>query len=128
MEKSFDGNPLKITFYADDYPLEKLYRFEYYYENALQKKVWLSSGGSLVIEPTEAMVVIDVNSGSVTKKKKHGDKIFLELNREAATEIVRQLRLRNLSGIILIDFINMDTKEQKKNCSLFCQENVKKTG
>lgn len=117
---------IKITLYTDDYPLEKLYRFDHYFETALQKMVWLSSGGSLVIEPTEAMVVIDVNSGSVTKKKKHNDKIFYEINKEAAAEIARQLRLRNLSGIILIDFINMETKEQRKDLLAFLSEECKK--
>ncbi len=116
----------RITFYTDTYPLEKLYRFDHFYETALQKIVWLSSGGSLVIEPTEAMVVIDVNSGSVTKKKKHADKIFFEMNREAATEIARQLRLRNLSGIIVIDFINMETRDQKQELLAFLTEECKK--
>lgn len=116
----------KITLYTDDYPLEKLYRFDHYFETALQKMVWLSSGGSLVIEPTEAMVVIDVNSGSVTKKKKHSDKIFYEMNREAAVEIARQLRLRNLSGIILIDFINMEIKDQRQKLLAFLAEECKK--
>ena len=103
---------LQITFYSDDYPLEKLYRLDHYYESALQKTVWLPSGGSLVIEPTEAMVVIDVNSGSVTKKKKQAEMVYYEMNREAAVEIAKQLRLRNLSGIIVVDFINMEKKEQ----------------
>ena len=116
----------RITLYTDVYPLEKLYRLDHFYETALQKTVWLPSGGSLVIEPTEAMVVIDVNSGSVTKKKKHADKIFYEMNREAAAEIARQLRLRNLSGIILIDFINMETKEQRQKLFAFLAEECKK--
>ena len=116
----------RITFYTDTYPLEKLYRFEHFYETALQKTVWLPSGGSLVIEPTEAMVVIDVNSGSVTKKKKHADKIFFEMNREAATEIARQLRLRNLSGIIVIDFINMESREQRQELLAFLEKECKK--
>lgn len=67
----------RITLYTDVYPLEKLYRLDHFYETALQKTVWLPSGGSLVIEPTEAMVVIDVNSGSVTKKKNTRTKSFM---------------------------------------------------
>lgn len=125
-QKSHLGHIKKITLYTDDYSLEKLYRFDHFFETALQKMVWLSSGGSLVIEPTEAMVVIDVNSGSVTRKKKHNDKIFYEINKEAATEIARQLRLRNLSGIILIDFINMETREQRKDLLAFLSEECKK--
>lgn len=124
-QKSSNGI-CRITLYTDAYPLEKLYRLDHFYETALQKTVWLPSGGSLVIEPTEAMVVIDVNSGSVTKKKKHADKIFYEMNREAAVEIARQLRLRNLSGIILIDFINMEKKEQRQELLAFLAEECKK--
>ena len=72
------------------------------------------------------MVVIDVNSGSITKKKKHADKIFFEMNREAATEIARQLRLRNLSGIIVIDFINMESREQRQELLAFLEKECKK--
>lgn len=105
----------KLRFYQDDYPLWKLYRMEFHYEKALGKTVWLSSGASLVIEPTEAMVVIDVNTGGVTKKKQKEEDLFYQINREAALEIGRQLRLRNLSGIIVIDFINMrQEKHQQK--------------
>lgn len=117
---------LQITFYSDDYPLEKLYRLDHYYESALQKTVWLPSGGSLVIEPTEAMVVIDVNSGSVTKKKKQAEMVYYEMNREAAVEIARQLRLRNLSGIIVVDFINMEKKEQRQELLAFLADQCKK--
>ena len=91
----------------------KLLRLETELERLLNKKVWLKSGGFLVIEPTEAMVVIDVNSGkSIGKKNK--DAHVLKLNLEAASEITRQLRLRNLSGIIMIDFINMNRDEDKQ--------------
>lgn len=76
-------------------------------QHALQEKVWLKSGGYLVIQPTEALTVIDVNSGKCVSKR--ADKAaYLKLNMEAAEEIARQLRLRNLSGIILVDFINMN--------------------
>ena len=104
----------KIKFHKDDYSLWKLYRFGYHYEDALKKHVWLNSGGSLVIDHTEAMTVIDVNSGSMVKNPKKKNDLFYRLNCEAATEIARQLRLRNLSGIILIDFINMDQKDDEE--------------
>lgn len=106
-----------IDYYDDEYPLWKLYRLETHYERALNKTVWLPSGGSLVIEPTEAMVVIDVNTSGVTKKKEKSEikeDLFLQINCEAACEIARQLRLRNLSGIIVIDFINMRYETHKK--------------
>ncbi|MDE5862917.1 MAG: ribonuclease E/G, partial [Lachnospiraceae bacterium] len=100
----------KAVFYEEEYPLAKLLSLETELSHILNKKVWLKSGGFLVIEPTEAMVVIDVNSGkSIGTKNK--DAHILKLNLEAAREITRQLRLRNLSGIIMIDFINMCTEE-----------------
>ncbi len=100
-----------IRFYKDEsLSLNKLFRFEKIINDALSDKVWLKSGGYLVIEPTEALTVIDVNSGkNISGKDK--DKEILKLNIEAATKIAHQLRLRNLSGIIMIDFVNMNDKE-----------------
>lgn len=101
-----------ITLYQDgDYPLQKLYRVETQLEELFAKKVWLKSGAYLVIEKTEAMYVIDVNSGkNITKKD--NDAYIVQINMEAAEEIMRQIRLRNLSGMILVDFINMEDKEK----------------
>ncbi len=102
----------KLTFYKDEtYPLLKLYSIEKGIEDALKEKVWLKSGAYLIISPTEALTVIDVNSGKNTKGK-HAKENFLKINREAAIEIARQLRLRNISGICIVDFINMDTREE----------------
>lgn len=104
----------KLTFYEDKLlPLSKLYSFETIVKEALSKKIWLKSGGYLVIEQTEALVVIDVNTGKYIGNKNMQD-TFLKINREAAKEIARQLRLRNLSGIILIDFIDMEEKEYRE--------------
>lgn len=105
---NFKGN---IRYYEDALlPLHKLYNVESELKNALKKKVWLKSGAYLIIEPTEALTVIDVNSGkNVTKKK--SEESFLKINIEAAKEIARQLRLRNISGICIVDFISMETKE-----------------
>lgn len=104
---------IQLSFYDDDLlPLYKLYALESLMKNILSKNVWLKSGAYLVIEPTEAMVVIDVNTGKCIKGKKQEDTIF-KVNMEAAKEIAAQIRLRNLSGIIIIDFINMDSEEQK---------------
>ncbi len=103
----------KLTLYEDKLlPLSKLYSLDSALEHALNKHVWLKSGGYLVIEPTEAMVVIDVNTGKYSGKKKMQDTIC-RINMEAADEIGRQLRLRNLSGIILIDFIDMEREEDR---------------
>lgn len=101
---------ISSVLYEDtDYPLYKLLSLETELERLLGKRVWLKSGGFLVIEPTEAMVVIDVNSGKSVGKKNYQTHI-LNTNLEAAAEIVRQLRLRNLSGMIMVDFINMEDK------------------
>jgi ribonuclease G len=95
-------------------PLYKLYRIEKFMEEALGKRVWLKSGGYLVIEPTEALTVIDVNTGKYTGKKALRDTI-MKINLESAEEIGHQLRLRNLSGIIIIDFIDMELEEDRLN-------------
>jgi len=81
-------------------------------KDALEKKVWLKCGGYLVIEPTEALVSIDVNTGKYISEKKAEDE-YLKVNLEAAKEIARQIQLRNLSGIIIVDFINMHSDAYK---------------
>lgn len=103
----------KLVFYEDSYPLEKLFSLESALEQALSKRVWLKSGGYLIIEPTEALTVIDVNSGKYTGKKTVQETI-LKINLEAAEEIARQIRLRNLSGIIIVDFIDLERAEDKE--------------
>lgn len=93
--------------------LHALYSFDSQLEKLNATKVWLKCGGYLVIEPTEAMTVIDVNSGKCTKKRMTEELVQL-INEEAAREVFRQLRLRNLSGMILIDFINFPKKAAEK--------------
>lgn len=103
----------KVTLYEDRLlPLSKLYGVEKSFGDALKERVWLSSGAYLVIQPTEALVAIDVNTGKCDRGK-NAARTFARINREAAAEIARQIRLRNLSGMILIDFINMDSKEDR---------------
>ena len=105
---------ISLRFYEDKLlPLSKLYSLESVLERSLQERVWLKSGGFLVIQPTEAFVCIDVNTGKFSGKKEIQE-TFRKINLEAAKEIAWQLRLRNLSGIILIDFINMENQEDKK--------------
>ena len=97
-----------ISLYQDtSYPLQKLYRVETHLSELLSRKVWLKSGAYLIIDKTEAMYVIDVNSGKNVTKKESAEYIY-QINLEAANEIMRQMRLRNLAGMILIDFINME--------------------
>ena len=101
----------RIRLYSDPLlPLYKLTRLEKVLDEIRQKRVWLDCGGFLVIEKTEAFVSIDVNSGKYDARKKTED-AFREINLSAAREAVRQMRLRNLSGVILIDFINMNEPE-----------------
>ncbi len=102
-----------LAFYRDEMiPLRKVYRLEAELERARNRVVWLPSGGSLVLEVTEALTVIDVNTGKGSEKKGRSDMI-LKTNLEAAEEAARQIRLRNYGGIILIDFINMRSGEDR---------------
>lgn len=114
----------KVRLYQDDMlSLEKLYSLDTKVEEALQEKVWLKSGAYLVIQQTEAMTVIDVNSG---KKEAAGEKkdYYFQINKEAAEEIAIQLRLRNLSGIIIVDFINMSEDSEKEELLDFLRKGV----
>ncbi len=104
----------KLQLYEDlSYSLDKLYGLEQSLKSAMQKKVWMKSGAYLIIEPTEALTVIDVNSGKcVTKKDK--EEQYFKINVEAAMEAAYQIRLRNISGIIIIDFINLKNPDKMK--------------
>ena len=104
----------KVIYYNEDIPLFNRYQIESQIELAFQREISLPSGGSIVIDPTEAMVSIDVNSARATKGKDIESTAFAT-NTEAAREIARQLRLRDLGGLIVIDFIDMqDEKHQQK--------------
>ena len=105
--------------------LEKLYSVETRLKEALDERVWLKSGAYLIIQQTEALTVIDVNSGKIQKKNPK-DNIYFEINKEAAKEIALQLKLRNLSGIIVIDFISQNTKEQDNELLSYLSALVKK--
>jgi len=110
----------KLRFYQDSLlSLSNLYGINSKVEETIRPLVWLKSGGTLVIQPTEALTVIDVNTGKAVNGKKNVQETFLKVNREAAKEIAKQIRLRNLSGIIIIDFIDM---ELKKDQELLMQE------
>jgi ribonuclease G len=94
-------------------PLFQAYDVEMEVNKALDKKVWLKSGGSIIIETTEALTAIDVNTGRYVGKRNLEDTI-LKTNLEAAKEIAFQLRLRNIGGIIIIDFIDMEDKGHRE--------------
>ena len=104
---------LPVRLYNDPYSMKKLYSLDYKIEELLGKKVYLKSGATLFIEPTEALTVIDVNTGKCVLNKDK-DELVLKINMEAAEEIAKQIRLRNISGIIIIDFINMKKKEHEE--------------
>lgn len=97
--------------YYDDESLSliQLYGLRSQVSGALDKKVWLKSGGYLIIEPTEALTVIDVNSGKSTpaQNKLDPEEFYFKVNKEAAAEVARQLRLRNISGIVIVDFLKL---------------------
>ena len=100
-------------FYNDEYPLSKLYSLETKIQEILGRNIWLKSGGNILIEHTEAMTVIDVNSAkNISSKEREAN--ILQINKEAAYQIARQLRLRNISGIIIVDFINMQKEDSKQ--------------
>lgn len=114
LRESFEDTDIPIRFYEDSLlPLHKLYSVETRIKELLDTKVWLKSGGYLVIEPTEALTSIDVNTGKC-ETGKNAEETFLKINLEAAEMIALQLRARNLSGIILVDFINMKHKEHEQ--------------
>lgn len=102
-----------LRLYEDAYPLSKLYSLEAAAENALKERVWLDCGGFLIIQPTEALVSIDVNTGKYAGKKSL-EETFFKINLEAARVIARELKLRNLSGIIIVDFIDMKEEAHRE--------------
>ena len=104
----------KVILYEEEIPLFNRYQIESQIELAFQREISLSSGGSIVIDPTEAMTAVDVNSARLTKGKDIEDTAY-KTNLEAAKEIARQLRLRDVGGLVVIDFIDMlDQSHQEK--------------
>lgn len=119
------GDIKKVTLYQDNkISLAKLYSVSSRIKEVLEERVWLKSGAYLIIQPTEALTVIDVNSGKI-QKKHPGDNIYYDINREAAKEIAFQLKLRNISGIIVVDFINQNNQEQDQELLHFFSNLVK---
>ena len=103
----------RIKFYDDPIPLFNRYQIESQIETAFQREVKLSSGGSLVIDPTEALVSIDINSARATKGADI-EETALNTNLEAADEVARQLRLRDVGGLVVIDFIDMVSAQNQR--------------
>lgn len=119
-----DGE-LSLRLYEDSYPLDKCYRLDHFLQIALERRVWLKSGGFLIIDYTEALTVIDVNTGKYDGHK-NKEETFFKINLEACLEIGYQLRLRNLSGIILVDFIDMEEEEHQQQVQRLLRETLAK--
>jgi ribonuclease G len=106
----------RVKLHAKDFPIFQEYGVQTELDRALRSKVWLKSGGYIVINQTEALVAVDVNTGRYVGKKSAGrlEDTILKTNLEAAKEIVRQIRLRDLGGIIVLDFIDMEEKKNRQ--------------
>ncbi len=114
MQTVMPGNVGKVKLYRDDVPLFSRFQIEHQIESAYSRQVSLPSGGAIVIDHTEALVAVDVNSARATKG---GDieETALRTNLEAADEVARQLRLRDLGGLIVVDFIDMESQRNQRD-------------
>lgn len=115
----------KIRYYEKPRPIFDYYNVEKELNKAMQRKVWLKSGGYIIIDFTEALTVIDVNTGKYVGKTDLRDTV-LKTNLEAAKEIAHQLRLKDIGGIIIIDFIDMKNKEDREQVIAAFEEELKK--
>jgi ribonuclease G len=106
----------RVTLYQDSAPIFDHFKIEPQIERALDRKVWLKSGGYLIFDQAEALTAIDVNTGRFVGKTNQ-DETVLRTNLEAAEEVVKQLRLRNIGGIIIVDFIDMSREADRKKVS-----------
>jgi len=118
----------KVKLYNKEYPIFEEYGVQAEIDRALRSKVWLKSGGSIVINQTEALVAIDVNTGRYVGKKTAGrlEDTILKTNLEAVREIVRQIRLRDLGGIIVLDFIDMEEKKNRQKVFQAVEQELRK--
>ena len=104
----------RVKFYTRSMPIYDEFNISQELEKALRPKVWLKSGGYLVITQTEALVAIDVNTGKYVGKSDRLEDTIFQTNMEAAEEVVRQMRLRDLGGIVIVDFIDMDDPKNRR--------------
>lgn len=107
-------HPLRIEFYRDKIPIFERFNVEREIERALKRKIWLPSGGYLFFERTEAMHTIDVNSGRSNVAKANVEEALVRINLEAVEEISRQLRIRNIGGLVICDFIDMRMRKNQR--------------
>ena len=104
----------KVSFFDEEIPIFERFNVERQIEQTFMRRVMLPSGGEIVMEETEALVSIDVNTGSHKGDRKDGKNFILQANVEAAMEVARQMRLRNLGGLVIIDFIDMKNKNDQR--------------
>src|SRR6187399_351157 len=118
----------RVKHYTKDYPIFDEYGVQGEIDKALRSKVWLKSGGYIVINQTEALVAIDVNTGRYVGKKSSGrlEDTIVKTNLEAVREIVRQVRLRDLGGIIVLDFIDMEEKKNRQKVAQAVEQELRK--
>ena len=116
----------RVKLYAKKQPIHDAFGITKDLKKALRPKVWLKSGGYLVINQTEALVAIDVNTGRYVGQSDRLEDTVLKTNLEAAEEIVRQLRLRDLGGIIVVDFIDMEDRKNRQQVHQVMQEALRK--
>lgn len=109
-----DEHPLRIEYYRDKVPMYERFNVEREIDKTLRRKIWLPSGGYLYFDRTEAMYTIDVNSGRSGSSKVDVEESLVRINLEAAEEIARQLRLRNIGGLIICDFIDMRFRKNQR--------------
>ena len=118
----------RVKLYAKPFPIFEEYGVQAEIDKALKSKVWLKSGGSIVINQTEALVAIDVNTGRYVGKKSSGrlEDTIVKTNLEAVKEIVRQIRLRDLGGIIVLDLIDMEDRKNRQKVLQAVEQELKK--
>src|SRR5204862_192609 len=104
----------RVKLYTRETPIFDAFNISSELEKALRPKVWLKSGGYIVINQTEALVAIDINTGKYVGKSNRLEDTIVKTNTEAVKEIVRQIRLRDLGGIIVVDFIDMDERKNRQ--------------
>src|SRR5262245_43998024 len=118
----------RVKLYEKPFPIFEEYGVQAELDKALRSKVWLKSGGSIVINQTEALVAIDVNTGRYVGKRTAGrlEDTIVKTNLEAAREIVRQIRLRDLGGIIVLDFIDMEDRKNRQKVFQALEQELKR--
>jgi len=115
----------RVKLYTRDNPIFEEFGITSEIEKALRPKVWLKSGGYIVINQTEALVAIDINTGKYVGKSNRLEDTIVKINTDAIKEIVRQIRLRDLGGIIVVDFIDMDERRNRQKVMLALEEGMR---